>query len=42
MLARLLAADAALSATLREMANPVLKNWNDIAVGTIRPAGAIA
>ena len=41
VLAKLLAADAALAATLREMANPVQKNWNGIEVGRIRPTEAL-
>ena len=41
LLARLLARDEGLSNVLREMANPVLKNWNGIEVGRIRPSGVL-
>lgn len=41
VLQRLFADDSALSATLGEMANPVLTNWNSIKVGALRPAGAL-
>ena len=41
VLAKLLSTDAALAATLREMTNPVQKNWNGIEVGRIRPTDAL-
>jgi L-asparaginase II len=41
VLQRLLAADAELSAALGAMARPMLENWNGIAVGALRPAGAL-
>lgn len=40
--ARLLAKDSELSAILRQMAMPVIRNWNGIKVGALRPAGALA
>lgn len=42
VLAKLLAADADLSANLSELARPVLKNWNGTDVGAIRPTGMIS
>lgn len=41
VLARLLKDDPNLSAALLAMANPVMKNWNGIEVGTLRPTGAL-
>ena len=41
VLQRLFADDAALSATLADMANPVLTNWNGIKVGALRPVGGL-
>ena len=41
VLQKLLATDAALSDALGAMARPVLENWNGIAVGALRPAGAL-
>ncbi|MEO3387878.1 asparaginase [Mesorhizobium sp. CAU 1741] len=41
VLARLLPDDDQLSATLSDMANPVLRNWNSIEVGGLRPAEAL-
>lgn len=42
VLAQLLEKDEALSATLREMAHPVLTNWNGIQVGALRSAGNLS
>lgn len=42
VLGRLLSGDAELSGAMRELANPVMKNWNGIEVGRVRPAGALA
>lgn len=42
VLARFFANDEALSAGLLAMANPVMKNWNGIKVGALRPAGALS
>lgn len=42
VLARLFARDAALSAALREMANPVMTNWNGIEVGRVRPTSLLS
>ncbi|MFU0506682.1 asparaginase [Pseudaminobacter sp. NGMCC 1.201702] len=42
VLAKLLAEDETLADTLRQMANPVLSNWNGIKVGSLRPAEALA
>lgn len=42
VLARLIAAvDPQLAESLRQMANPVLKNWNGIKVGGLRPTAAL-
>lgn len=38
VLRRLLAHDAALAAAMAEFAHPVLRNWNGIEVGALRPA----
>jgi len=42
VLQKLLADDAALSATFADMARPLLANWNGITVGALRPAGALS
>ncbi|TWG93363.1 asparaginase [Mesorhizobium sp. J18] len=42
VLSRLLAKDAALSATLDFLSRPMLKNWRGIEVGVLRPAGPLA
>ena len=42
VLARLFVRDDALSATLRAMANPELKNWNGIVVGSIQPTSLLS
>lgn len=41
VLARLFRDDDALAARLREMVNPVLRNWNGIEVGALRPTAAL-
>ena len=41
VLQRLLAADVPLSAVIGAMARPALTNWTGIAVGALRPAGAL-
>lgn len=41
VLARLFRGDATLSGSLGEMASPVLKNWNGITVGGLRPTAAL-
>lgn len=42
VLAKLLAADPELSAAYAALATPVLKNWNGIEVGSLRPVAALA
>ena len=42
VLAGLLKDDEELASGLRRIASPVLKNWNGIEVGAVRPAGALA
>ena len=42
VLAKLLENDAPLSAMMREMANPILKNWNGIEVAALRPTQALS
>ncbi|HEY4191126.1 MAG TPA: asparaginase, partial [Mesorhizobium sp.] len=42
VLAKLLASDEALSATLITQACPVLKNWNGLSVASLRPTAALA
>ena len=42
VLAGLLKDDEELASGLRSIASPVLKNWNGIEVGAVRPAGALA
>lgn len=42
VLAKLLANDAALVERLVGFANPVLRNWNGIEVGCLRPSAALA
>jgi L-asparaginase II len=41
VLAKLLARDSELAATLRKMANPVLRNWNGIEIGSVRATDAL-
>ena len=41
VLADLFSDDAEIAGRLREAANPVLKNWNGMSVGALRPAGAL-
>ncbi|MEX4007410.1 MAG: asparaginase [Neoaquamicrobium sediminum] len=41
ILAKLLADDAELAGALRDMANPVLRNWNGIEVGRLRPTAEL-
>jgi L-asparaginase II len=42
VLEKLLAGDPPLAATLGALARPVLRNWNGIEVGALRPAGPLA
>ena len=42
VLAGLLKDDEELASGLRRIASPILKNWNGIEVGAVRPAGALA
>jgi L-asparaginase II len=42
VLAKLLESDAELAGRLTELANPVLRNWNGIEVGRLRPSAALA
>lgn len=42
VLAKLLSKDEALSPDLGKLANPILKNWNGIAVASLRPTPALA
>lgn len=42
VLAKLMADDAALSASLHELAKRTLRNWNGIAVGEVRPVAELA
>lgn len=42
VLAGLLTDDEELASGLRRIASPILKNWNGIEVGAVRPAGALA
>ncbi len=42
ILAKLLADEAGLVAALEEMANPVMRNWNGIEVGRLRPTAELA
>jgi L-asparaginase II len=42
VLARLVGKDAALSASLSDLATRTLTNWNGIEVGSVKPAGALA
>lgn len=42
LLAKLLAADGGLAAKLGSLARPVLRNWNGIEVGGLRPAGPLS
>lgn len=42
ILAKLLAGDAGLAAALADMANPLLRNWNGIEVGRLRPTAELA
>jgi L-asparaginase II len=41
VLEKLLAGDPPLAATLGALARPVLRNWNGIEVGALRPAGPL-
>jgi L-asparaginase II len=42
LIARLLPNNGGVDPVVAELANPVLRNWNGIAVGALRPAGALA
>lgn len=42
ILAKLLADDAGLAGALEDMANPVMRNWNGIEVGRLRPTPELA